>query len=124
MAQVICEGRKDVEVDSKTERPPTSKTNANINKVCQLVYNDHLLTIYIMADELGIAYEMVRTILVEKLGMQKVWAKMVPLLLTPEQKACLNVFQDILQQLKADNKILERIIKSESQIFQYNPETK
>ena len=72
-----------------------------------------------MDDELGIAKEIVKTILVEKLGMQKVCAKMVPQLLTPEQKshhvyAC----QDFLQQFKADDKILERLItKEESWIF-------
>ena len=74
-----------VEDDPKTERP--SKTNANIKKVCQLVYKDHQLTICIMADKLRIAKETVRTSLMEKLGMQKVSAKMVTQFLTPKQKA-------------------------------------
>ena len=45
--------------DPKIERPSTSKTNANIAKVCQLIYSDHQLTICIMADEPEIAKETV-----------------------------------------------------------------
>ena len=83
-------------IDPKTRRPSTSETNVNIEKILQLVYGDHRLIIRIMANELGIAKETIRTILVENLGMQKVHAKMVPWILTPEQKArCPNVCQDI-----------------------------
>ena len=64
---------------------PAYKADANIEKV-QLVYSDLRLTIGIVADELEIAKETVRTILVENLGMQKVCAKIVPRLLTSEQK--------------------------------------
>ena len=119
MAQAICGGKEIMENNPKTGRPSTSKINANIEKVCQLVYSEHQLTIFIMADKLEIAKETAKSIFLEKLGMRKVCAKMVPLLLTPEQKACyLNVCQDILQQFEADDKISERVITgSESWIF-------
>ena len=45
------------ENDPKTKTPSTSKTNDNIEKICQLVYSDHQLIICIMADKLGIAKE-------------------------------------------------------------------
>ena len=69
---------------------------------------------------------MVRTILVDTLGMRKVCAKMVPRLLTEEQKAQrLNACRDILQQIEADEKLLENVItEDESWVFQYDPETK
>ena len=53
-------------------------------------------------------------------------AKMVPKLLTQEQKAHrVNACQDILQQLEADDKLLEKVITGdELWIFQYDPETK
>ena len=44
------------------------------------------LTICMMADQLGIDKELVRSILVENLGMRKVCAKMVPRLLSEDQK--------------------------------------
>ena len=54
---------------------------------------------------------MVCTILVDTLGMRKMCAKMVPRLLTEEQKAQrLNACQDILQQMEADKKLLETVI--------------
>ena len=63
----FVEVRKD---DPKTERPSTSKTNANIEMICQLICSDHQLTICVMADEPEIAKEIVRISLMEKLGMQ------------------------------------------------------
>ena len=66
------------------------------------------------------------TILVDTLGMRKVSAKMVPRLMTEEQKAQqLNACRDILQQMEADEKLLENFITGgKSCVFQYDPETK
>ena len=52
-------------------------------------------------------------------------AKMVLKLLTQEQKAhIVNACQDILQQLEANDKLLEKVITGDKLcIFQYNPET-
>ena len=80
------EGRENVEDDPKSERPCTSTNNANIKKVRQLACSDHRLTIRVIADELGTDKETVHTILVDIWGMRKVCAKMVPRLLTEEQK--------------------------------------
>ena len=68
----------------------------------------------------------VRTILVDTLGMRKVCAKMMPRLLTEEQKAQrLNACRDIRQQIEVDKNFLENVITGdESWVFQYDPETK
>ena len=79
-------GSEDVKDDLKSGRPCTSITDTNIEKVWQLVCSDHRLTIRVIADEVGMDKETVHTILVDTLGMQKVCAKMVPRLLTEEQK--------------------------------------
>ena len=93
----LVEGRKDVEDDPKLGRPCTSTTDTNIKKVRQLVCSDRRLTIRVIANELAMDKETVRTILVDTLGMRKVCAKMVPRLLTEEQKAQrLNACRDIL----------------------------
>ena len=83
----FVEGREDVEDDPKSGRPCTSTTDTNIKKVPQLVCSVHRLTICVIANEVGMDKEMVRTILVDTLGVRKVCAKMVPRLLTEEQKA-------------------------------------
>ena len=83
----FVEGREDVEDDPKSGRPCTSTTDTNIEKVRQLFRSDRRLTIRVIANELGMDKEMVRTILVDTLGMRKVCAKMVPRLLTEKQKA-------------------------------------
>ena len=92
-----------------------------------MVCSDRRLTIHVIANEVGMDKETVRTILVDTLGMRKVYTKMVPRLLTEEQKALqLNAAcQDILQQMEADEKLLVNVITgNKSWVFQYDPETK
>ena len=119
----FVEGRED---DPKSgRRPCTSTTDTNIEKVQQLVCSDHHLTIRIITNKVEMDKETVRIILVDTLGMRKVCAKMVPRLFTEEQKAQrLNACRDILQQMKADKKLLKNVIRDESWVFQYDPETK
>ena len=71
----FVEGRKD------------DTTDNSIEKVRQLVRSDRCLTISVIANEVGMDKETVHNILVDTLGMWKVYAKMVPRLLTEEQKA-------------------------------------
>ena len=126
----FVDGRLSVEDDAKPGRPCSVKTDVNIEKVRELVrelvHTDRRLTIRMMADQLGIDKELVRSILVDNLGMRKVCAKMVPRLLSEDQKTRrLHVCQDILQQLQTDATLLEKVITGdELWIFEYDPETK
>ena len=70
----FVDGRKDVEDNPKSGRPCTSTTDANIEKIWQLVRSDRHLTIRVIANEVGMDQETVLTILVDCLGMQKVCA--------------------------------------------------
>lgn len=72
-----------------------------------------------MAEQLGLDKETVRLILVDDLGMRKICAKMVPRLLTDNQKTRhMNVCQDVLEQLEGNTKFLESIIiEDESWVF-------
>ena len=109
------ECREGVEDDPKSGRPCTSMTDANIEKVRQLLRSDRHLIICVIANEVGMDKETVHTILVDTLDIRKVCAKMVPRLSTKEQKVKqLNACQDILQQLEADDKLLENVITGES----------
>ena len=86
MAQAICGRQGGVEDKPKSGRPCTSTTDTNNEKVRQLVRSDRRLTIRVIASEVGMDRETVRTILVDTLDMRKVCAKMVPRLLTEELK--------------------------------------
>ena len=120
------EGREEVEDDPKSGRPLSAKTDRNIELVNQLVRQDRRLTIRMMAEELEMSKESVRTILVENLGMKKICARMVPKLLSEEQKSRrIQVCEEILQQLEVNPDFLSHVITGdESWIFQYDPETK
>ena len=116
-----------MEDDLRSGRPSTSKTEENVERVWQKVRSDRRLTVRVIANELGMNSERVwRTIITEDLGMRRICAKMVPRLLTDEQKEWrVEVCQDILTRLETDPNLLGRTITGdESWIVEYNPFTK
>ena len=119
-------GREEVEDDPKTGRPSTTRTDKNIIRVKQLVRSDRRLTVRMISDELSLNREPVRTILLHNLGMRKVYAKMVPKILSEDQKQNRIKFcEDMLEKIKDDPDILRQIITGdETWVFQYDPETK
>ena len=74
---------------------------------------------------MGLDKESVRLILVNVLGMRKICVKMVPRLLTDDQKLRrVNACQDVLEPLEDNTKLLESVITGyESWVFQYDSET-
>lgn len=79
-------GREKVEDDPNSGLPSTSKTDDNIARVKQLVRNDRRLTVRMFGEGLGLNRESVRKILLDDLGMPKMCAKMVPKILSKNQK--------------------------------------
>jgi histone-lysine N-methyltransferase SETMAR len=79
-----------------------------------------------MVEELNLDGETVRKILTEDLGMRKVSAKMVPHILSDDQKQRrLDVCSDLSRQLAKGKNFLDGVISGdESWCFQYDPETK
>ena len=80
------EGREDVEDDSRSGRPSSSRTADNVERVKQMVRGDCRLTVRMIADELEINRDSVWKIITVDLGMRKICAKMVPKLLDDDQK--------------------------------------
>ena len=80
------EGREEVEDDPRSGRPSTSRTADNIERVKQMVRADHRLTMRMIAEELSINKDTVWSIITENLEMRKVCTKMVPKLLSEDQK--------------------------------------
>jgi len=104
------EGRECVDDDAREGRPSTSRVDENIQRIHDLVMSDRRLTTRMISEELGISKESVQTILKEDLKMRKLCAKIVPKLLTPEQKqrrvACC---QDWIEN-EGDSNFLERVV--------------
>jgi len=84
--QHFQEGRENPKDDARSGCPSTSSGNENIDRVRSFVLSDRQLTVRMIAEELGLGKSSVHTILTEHLEMKKVCAKIVPKLLTPEQK--------------------------------------
>lgn len=105
------DGREDVEDDARPGRPSTSKTDENIEKIGNLIRSDRRLTVRAIAETVGIDKECVRQILHNNFNMKKVCAKMVPKILTIEQKeARENICTDTLNAIANDPNFLERVI--------------
>ena len=120
------EEREEVEDDHRSRRPSTSRTDKNVERVRQNVWSDRRLTVGMIADELSMNSERVWRIITEDLGMRKICAKIAPRLLNEGQKEqCVQVCQDILEQLQTEPTLLKRVVTGdESWIFEYDPLTK
>jgi len=120
------EGRKEIGDNQRPGRPSTSKTDANIEKFGEIGQNRRLSIRGAVAELINIDKETVRQILHNSFNMKKVCLKMVPRLLTPEQKEIrMNIYADILQNTENGQNFLENIITcDESWFFQYDPKSK
>ena len=95
------EGREEVEDDPRCGRPSTSRMADNIECVKQMVRADRRLTVRMIVEELFINKDTVWSIITENLEMRKVCAKMVPRLLSEDQKQqIVTVCQDIIERLE------------------------
>jgi hypothetical protein len=96
-----------VKDDERTGRPKTHQTDENVEKAWKLVHSDRRLSVQIMAEELNLDRETVRKILTEDVGMRKVLTKMVPRILSDDQKQWrLDVCSDLSHQLAEGNNFL------------------
>jgi transposase len=75
-----------VEDDECSGRPSTSKTIENVEKIRELIHEDHRWTIHEVTNTVGISYGICQEILTENLNMRHIAAKFVPWLLTNDQK--------------------------------------
>ena len=86
--KAFLDGRESVE-DEPHGRPCTSKTDENVTIVRDLVRSDRRLTVRLISSVLNLNPQTINEILTFELGVQKICAKVVPKILTNEQKECL-----------------------------------
>ena len=108
----------DVEDDSRSGRPSTSRNVDNIERVKQMVRDDCRLIVRMIVDELEINRDSVWKIITEDLGMRKICANMVPKFLDDDRKERrVEVCQYILEHLQTEPDLLQVITGDESWIF-------
>lgn len=124
--KAFSDGRKSVQDDPRSGRPLSSKSDENVGKIRDLVRNDRRLTTRMIAEELDLNHTTVHQVLREELNMRKVCAKLVPKILTVQQKDNrMEICRDLLGRMERDSDFLKHVITGdESWIFEYDPETK
>jgi predicted transcriptional regulator len=120
--RLFMERREDVQEDPRSGQPKTQRTDANVDRVRNLVRSDRRLGVRVIAEELNMNRETVRKNLKEDLGMRKISTKMVPRIFTHDQeKRRLHISSDLLSNAEMFDKV---ITSDEKWCFQYDPETK
>jgi len=95
------ERREEIGDDQRPGRPSTPRTDVNFEKVGKIFRQNRRLSIRADADLINIDKKTVRKILHDNFNMKKVCSKMLPRLLTPEQKEIrMNIYVDFLQNIK------------------------
>ncbi|UYV72490.1 hypothetical protein LAZ67_9003364 [Cordylochernes scorpioides] len=120
------EGREEVADEPRSGRPTTSRTDENVDRVLEVLRTDRRLSIQQIADTLHMSTFVVHGIVTEDLQMRKVCAKLVPKVLTQDQKE-LRVLrcQELLDLIQNELDLLNSVVTGdESWMFEYDPESK
>ncbi|KAJ4433029.1 hypothetical protein ANN_15286 [Periplaneta americana] len=120
------DGRTSAESEQRCGRPQTARSAAVVERVRNLVMADRRLTVREIAEEVGVSKDSAHAIFRDDLNMNRVAAKFVPTLLSPEQKDLRrDVAQDLLDTANTDPGFLNTVITGdESWVYGYDPETK
>lgn len=120
------EGQEEVADEPRSGRPTTARTDENVNRVCEVLRSDRRLSIQYIADTLNMSTFAVHGIVTENLQMRKVCAKLVPKVLTEDQKELrVSRCQELLDLIQNEPDFLNSVVTGdESWMFEYDPESK
>jgi len=113
------EGRENMQDDPRSGQPKSQRTNANEDRVRTLVCSGRRVGERVITEELNMIRETVRQIVKEDLAMRKFSAKMVPQILTHDQKRRLHISSDLLRNAEMFDRVIAR---DETCCFPYYPE--
>ena len=106
----------------RTGQPKTQSTGANMDRVRTLLRSDKKLGVRVIAEDLNMGRETLRQIVKEDVGMRKISTKMVPRILTHDQKQRrLHISSDLLRNAEMFDRV---ITGDETFCFQYDSEKK
>jgi hypothetical protein len=116
-------GRKSVDDDERSGRPPTCTSPENIANVREAVLADRKQTIHDVCEVVGLSYGTVQRILEDNLNMRRISARFVIRLLSDDLRV--SVCRGLKQQARDDLNIISNIITDdETWVYGYDPETK
>ncbi|UYV81463.1 hypothetical protein LAZ67_20001259 [Cordylochernes scorpioides] len=124
--EAFKEGRGEVADEPRSGRPTTARTDENVDRVLEVLRTDRRLSIQKIADTLHMSTFVVHGIVTEDLQMPKVCTKLVPKVLTQDQKE-LRVLrcQELLDLIQNEPGFLNSVVTGdESWMFEYDPESK
>ncbi|UYV66066.1 hypothetical protein LAZ67_4000018 [Cordylochernes scorpioides] len=124
--QAFKECREEVADEPRSRRPTTARTDENVDRVLEVLRTDRRLSIQQIADTLHMSTFVVDGIVTEDLQMRKVCAKLVPKVLTQDQKE-LRVLrcQELLDLVQNEPDFLNSVVTGdESWMFEYDTESK
>lgn len=120
-------GRESLEDDARSGRPETALNSENVAKVEKLVLEDRRITVKTLASAVKIDEKSVRSILHDRLRMNKVSSRWVPRMLTTLHKQNrVTICSELLARAGADSgNFFDRIVTmDETWVHHYDPETK
>ena len=98
-----------MENEPRAGQPSTSRTDNEAERVHEVLNLDRRLSLRMIADRIGIDSITVHTIITENLAMRKICAKLVPKVLTDDQKQRrVSACDDLLQRVKEGPGFLDR----------------
>jgi len=119
-------GRTSTANDDRSGWPSTATTPSKVEQVRAAVNQDHRHTIHDLCAEVGIGYGCCQRILTEQPNTHQIAAKVVPRVLTHDQKdSRVAIYQELEETVINDPTLLLNVITGdESIVYAYNPEIK
>ena len=108
--------------DARSGRPSTARTDENVESVHQLLTEDRLTTLLMIADCLNIGKETVCRIVTEDFRKRKICARFVPHAFTEQKQERVVYCQDLL--MGQEECFWENITGDETWCFAYDPTSK
>lgn len=122
------DGREDVEDEQRSGCPSSSTSDQNVRKkrVKEVLYSDRRVSVRMIADIVGLPKTDVHRIVSGNLHMRKICAKLVPKVLTADQKNIrVSISRELTDRLTSEPNFLQRVITGDKTwVFEYDPETK
>lgn len=119
-------GSKAVTDDPRPGRPSTSRNDENIKEIKSLLIENKKLTIREIAEDTGLSFGTIQSILHEDLGLKRVAARLVPSELNIFQKLSrVEISKEMLSNVDSDETFIKRVISGdETWVYEYDTQTK